>query len=137
MFRAFTFAGSNKFRVHELRNSSESICSLQLKSSALPVPVRDNLSEHVYSDYVILYSMSPSAYEGLITLANDRRWCSDYARILRYLEVLVSLNEAVLHETETASLPANHPTWTQIAFMDDQIAAPAKRLVALAVIKKL
>ena len=69
--------------------------------------------------------MSPSAYEGLIKLANDRRWCSDYSRILRYLEVLVSRNEAVLHENETASLPADHPTWTQIAFVDDQVAVPS------------
>jgi hypothetical protein len=81
--------------------------------------------------------MSPSAYEGLIKLANDRRWCSDYARILRYMEVLVSLEEAVLHENETASLPDAHPTWTQIAFMDDQVAVPSLPRRPLPVIKEL
>jgi hypothetical protein len=70
-------------------------------------------------------------------LANDRRWCSDYARILRYLDVVVSLNEAVLHENETASLPADHPTWTQVAFLDDQVAVPSPPRRPLAVIKKL
>jgi hypothetical protein len=82
--------------------------------------------------------MSPSAYDGLIKLANDRLWCSDYARILRYLDVAVSMKEAVLHENDKAGLPADHPTWTQIAFMDDQVVAvPSPPRRPFPVIKKL
>jgi hypothetical protein len=86
---------------------------------------------------VTLYSLSPSAYRGLIDLAKDPRWCPDYSRLLRYLDVAVSLKEAALLEDGTTDDSPEHISWTQIAFLDDQLAVPAKRLGPLEVIKKL
>ena len=91
-----------------------------------------------YSDCMTVYSLSPDAYQGLINLARDSRWCSDYARLLRYLDVVVSLNEAtLLGSDQSPSLPADRSAWIQIAFLDTRISLPDSVLTAPVVIKKL
>jgi hypothetical protein len=110
---------------------------VQLKSNDIPLSVRVNISESSYSRRMTLYSLSPAAYRGLIRLATDPLWCSDYARILRYLDVVVSLNEAAVLEDETATIPPCHATWTQVAFLDDYVTSPAVAVRLLPAIKKL
>jgi hypothetical protein len=83
---------------------------------------------------MVLYSMSPRAYEGLMNLARDPHWCADYARILRYLDVVVSLKEAALVGEESGMPPADHATWTRVAFVETQGATTADPAT---VIKKL
>jgi hypothetical protein len=83
---------------------------------------------------MVLYSMSPRAYQGLMELAKNPRWCSDYARILRYLDVVVLAKEAALLGNESESLPADHATWTKVAFVETQGATSAGPAT---VIKKL
>lgn len=64
-----------------------------------------------------VYSLSPSAYEGLLELASDSLWCRDYQRILRFLDAAVSLEEAAVLGTDCNDTSADHKTWKQVAFL--------------------
>ena len=75
---------------------------------------------------MVQYSMSPGAYDGLLRLAKDPHWCPDFARILRYLDVAVSMKEAVLVGAVTGSLPAERKNWTTIAFVEAVVTVPSR-----------
>lgn len=65
---------------------------------------------------MLVYSLSPRAYEGLVELAQDSVWCRDYSRILRYLEATVTSKEAMQmsHDGTPNSLG-----WREIAFLEE------------------
>jgi hypothetical protein len=77
---------------------------------------------------MLLYSLSPGAYDGLRRLAQDSRWCPDYERILRYLEVVVSRKEAAKLTAASITHPSLPLDWKQVAFLETaglSITAPA------------
>jgi hypothetical protein len=67
---------------------------------------------------MMLYALSPGAYEGLLNLTKDSQWCSDYERVLRYLEVVVSMQQAKLVEKGAERFAPPGVNWKEVAVME-------------------
>ena len=85
---------------------------------------------------MLLYSLSPGAYDGLRRLAQDPRWCPDYDRILRYLEVVVCAREAALLGDEPTT-HADSSDWIQLAILDTKLPVSNSIRIGPVLIKNL
>jgi hypothetical protein len=86
---------------------------------------------------MLLYSLSPGAYDGLRRLAQDPRWCPDYDRILRYIDVVVCAREAALLGDEPTTHPADSADWIQLAILDTELSVSNSVHLGPVLIKKL
>ncbi len=67
---------------------------------------------------MVVYSLSPGAYQGLLEVAQHPHFCRDYDRIHRYLEVVVAAREAVLVPGDPSAAPDSCMGWKLFAFLE-------------------
>jgi hypothetical protein len=65
---------------------------------------------------MMVYSLSPAAYSGLLELADNSTWCGDYDRILRYLDVVEAATEAQRLSVNQKMSVEQFPGWRLVSF---------------------